>query len=92
MSNKTYDDVSGEIIGDVGGFRGQLTYEDRPQGHYIEADSLDELYKQARAEKQKLLDQTASIRFYCYADASLWRLRIYGLDPASVALPDFSSK
>jgi len=92
MSNKTYDNVNGEIIGEVGGLRGQLMYENRPQGHYVEADSLDGLYKQAQVEKQKLLDQTASIRFYCYADASLWRLRIYGLDPASVALPDFSSK
>ncbi len=84
-----YDNVSGDIIGDVGSLRGQLVYEDRPQGPRVEADSLEDLRTLARHEKQKLLDQTANIRFYCYPDATKWQLRVYGLDADSMQLPNF---
>ena len=67
--------VSGTIIGgDEYPVTAAVYYDGRPQGSKIHATSEKDAMDQAKARKQELIRQASPS---CYANDSLWELRIY---------------
>ena len=68
------EQVSGTIIGGDYGIRGGIFYDGRPQGGNIYGETNADLLAQAKVIKRRFIQEASPS---CYADDSLWELRIY---------------